>query len=491
MVLRSHDSNRDVALTAEKPEESKAMTSEQKSSPFTIYGKKEKHILMAILSIVGLWSTISSPIFFPALPTVARYFDISRSTSDLSVVCYLIFQGLMPTFSSSFADTIGRRPVIIASLIGFIASCIALSQTNVFWLLAVLRCFQAAAIGPVISITSGVSGDVCSLEDRGGFVGTIAGFQLTGNAFGGLIGAALIHRFNWRAIFVFLAIGAGVTVIIMCFILPETHRSVVGNGSIAPKSMFNQSPIFLVPKYRNLLTNDYDTLQPKVPLNILAPFKILLKLDTLCVLFPSGIKFAIWTMALTSINILEDPDTYNFTVLEIGYVYLAQGIFCLAGSMISGRYLNWYFKRSVKKFEANKTDNDKFNTLRPRVAVFLFPCILFVIGVAIFGWCLQYRMNVASIIISSCLIAYGSTSTISISTTIAVDLYPRQASSSASCMNVVRCILAAVGTAVIEKMTKAMGLGPCYTFWLAMSLLSDLLLVYVVIRRDRELKRQG
>ena len=45
-------------------------------------------------------------------------------------------------------------------------------------------------------------------------VGAVSGLQLAGNGIGGLVGAALISGFHtWRAIFIFLAIGGGVTFI--------------------------------------------------------------------------------------------------------------------------------------------------------------------------------------------------------------------------------------------------------------------------------------
>lgn len=173
-------------------------------------------------------------------------------------MCYLLLQGITPTISSNLADTFGRRPVILASILVFIAACIALSQTNVYWLLAVLRCIQAAGIAPVIAISSGVSGDVCTPENRGGMVGTVSGLQLLGNGLGGLLGAALISGFHtWRSIFVFLAIGGGVTFVLAFFILAETSRRIVGNGTVMPKNPIHKSMTIYLPSFQKKMTNDY------------------------------------------------------------------------------------------------------------------------------------------------------------------------------------------------------------------------------------------
>lgn len=473
-----------------KESTNESTTSLQDQPPFTIYTHREKVVLMLILSFIGFWSTFSSPIYFPALPTISEEFHLTSSVTDLSVVAYLVFQGIAPTFSGNFADTLGRRPVIMASMLIFIAANIAISQTNVYWLLTFLRCVQAIGIAPTIAISLGVSGDICTAADRGGFVGTVSGLQLTGNAFGGLVGAALISGFGWRGIFVFLAIGSGVTLIIISFILPETVRTIVGNGSVPAKSFLNYLPIFLLNHYKKRLTNDVSTLSPKKKLDLLAPFKILVHKETICVLFPAGIQFASWTMVLTSLTLLEG-DGYNYSVLKVGFIYLPQGVTCFIGSILTGKCLDMMYRYRKNQHDLKYHDvkhKPKFNALKARIIVSIPPIIMSFVGLVIFGWCLQFKKNISSIIISTCLVSFSSTALISICTTIIVDLHPSKGSTSASLMNLVRCLLAALGTGVLSKMTKAMGLGGCYTFWAAMGLFSDLLLLVVLILKRKEHK---
>lgn len=165
--------------------------------------------------------------------------------------------------------------MILASIIVFCASCVAISQTNVYWLLAVLRCIQAAGIAAVISISSGVAGDVCTRANRGSMVGAVAGLQLVGNGIGGLVGAALISSFNsWRSIFIFLTIGGGVTFILAIFILPETSRKLVGNGSVVPKNILNKSPYIYLPHFKKRMNNDITTIVPATRFDLLGPLKI-------------------------------------------------------------------------------------------------------------------------------------------------------------------------------------------------------------------------
>ncbi|QEL61691.1 hypothetical protein CJJ09_003844 [Candidozyma auris] len=158
---------------------------------------------MSLLSLIGIWSAISNSIYFPAIPTLEREFDVSSEAINLTMVAYLVLQGLAPTLVSNFADTYGRRPMVLIAFCVYIGANIGLAVCNTYWLLVFLRCVQAGGIAQVIAINSGIAGDVCVPANRGAFVGVVSGMLLVGQAFGSLIGSALIARWNWRAVFVF------------------------------------------------------------------------------------------------------------------------------------------------------------------------------------------------------------------------------------------------------------------------------------------------
>lgn len=463
--------------------------------PYTIFEKNEKVLLILILSCIGFWSTSSSPIYFPALPTLTRDFHTSESIMNISVVCYLLLQGLAPMVSSNLADTFGKRPVLLASLLIYIASCIALSQANVFWLLAVLRCIQAAGIAPVIAISSGVSGDVCTPENRGSMVGAVSGFQLLGNGISGLLGAALITGFGtWRAIFVFLAIDGGVTLLAAICFLAETSRRIVGNGTVMPRNFLNRSLLIYLPFFRKKMTNDILTIAAKKPFNVLGPLKIFIKKEIFLTLLPLGMHFAAWTVMQASLSTELESSKYNYSVMHVGLIYLPQGIACLVGSLLVGRVMNWYYKhrRNLydKKVESLPLDQrPAFNIIETRLTLTIVPATLMIFGLVIFGWCIQFRRHIISIIISSILISFSSTLLIAICTTMLVDLYPGQGSASASCLNLMRCWLAALFTGVLDNMLKSLNLGGTYTLLAGFCLISDVCLVYVLRSTKQRIKQ--
>ncbi|KGQ88168.1 hypothetical protein MEO_02976 [Candida albicans P94015] len=481
-------------VTSKKVEEIEKENDEE--TPYSIFTSYDRLVLIVILSLIGFWSTISSPIYFPALPTLTSYFHTSSSIMNISVVAYLIFQGIAPTISSNLADTFGRRPVILASIIVFCASCVAISQTNVYWLLAVLRCLQAAGIAAVISISSGVAGDVCTRANRGSMVGAVAGLQLVGNGIGGLVGAALISSFNsWRSIFIFLTIGGGVTFILAIFILPETSRKLVGNGSVVPKNILNKSPYIYLPHFKKRMNNDITTIVPATRFDLLGPLKIFFQKNVFCTLLPVGIHFAAWTMVLTSLS-TELESRYHYSVMHVGLIYLPQGIACIAGSLVVGKSLDWYYRYRKTIYDQQVEclpldERPQFNIVATRLTLSVVPALLMIIGLVIFGWCIQYKRHIISIIISTILVSFSASVFIAICTTMLVDLYPNNGSGSTSCLNLMRCWLAALGAGVLDSMINAMNVGGTYTVVAGFCILFDLALIYVLHNAKKKFSNSG
>ncbi|RCK67425.1 MFS antiporter QDR2 [Candida viswanathii] len=478
----------------EPPKELEDTTESKQEPPYSIFDSKDRLVLIVVLSSIGVWSAIANPIYYPALPTLTQQFHTTPSVINLSVVAYLIFQGIAPIFSSNLADTFGRRPVLLASVLIFCASCIGLSQTNVYWLLAVLRCVQAASIAPLISIGSGVCRDVCTSATLGGMVGAVGGLQLAGNGIGKLLGAALISGFHtWRSIFVFLAIGGGVTFVIGVLFLPETSRRIVGNGSVAAKNVLHKSAFTYLPRFKKRMTNDTSTLTAPAKFDVLGPFRIFFQVNVLCTLLPVGMHFAAWTVTLTSLSTELESDKYNYSVMHVGLIYLPQGIACFLGSVFVGKTLNWYYRYRKSLYDEQVEempidDRPPFNIVSTRLTLTVIPAVMTIMGLLIFGWCIQYRSHIISIIISTMMVAFAASVFISICTTLLVDLYPDNASASSSCLNLMRGLLGALFAGVLDTMIGSLGLGGTYTLIAGLCLICDLFLAYVLYSANRKFK---
>lgn len=196
---------------------------------------------------------------------------------------------------------------------------------------------------------------------------------------------------------------------------------------------------------------------------------------------------------LTSLSTELESSKYNYSVMHVGLIYLPQGIACLVGSMSVGRFMNWYYRRRKAAYDKQVEElpldqRPPFNQVATRLTLCVAPALLMIIGLVIFGWCIEYNRHIISIIVSTILIAFSSSVFISICTTLLVDLHPGQGSASTSCLNLMRCWLAALGVGVLDRMIDAMNLGGTYTLVAGFCLLFDLCLIYVLHSASKRIK---
>ncbi|CCE78569.1 Piso0_001196 [Millerozyma farinosa CBS 7064] len=478
------DVEKDVEKQNSSNEHDDAEKTAEQDTEYCILTSLEKTGIVIILGLTALWSTLSSSIYFPALPSLSKDFDADPGLMNVSVVVYLICQGMVPTFFGPVADSFGRRPSILFCLSGYVAICAGLSKCKYFWQLVVLRCFQAAFIAPTVSIGFGVVGDMCTRQTRGSYVGYVSGITISGQGFGGLIGAGLANRFSWRGIFVFTSIGSGCVLVLNFFFLPETNRKLVGNLSVIPKRVWNKSPALLLLRDRLTKGNGQYT-QSISRLSFFTPFKILLNFKVFLILVACGLQFATFTMMLTSLSTTLQSK-YNYTIIDVGLCYLAPGMGTVCGSVSSGKILDWLFKRRKAAYDQlcmnlEEHEKPKFDIYKVRLEASYIPSILGICASVVFGWCIQNRVNVAPVLIAAFILTFCTICIMSCLTTLLVDLYPGDSSSSTSCMNLSRCLLGAAGVGALNRLVQVMGEGGCYTMMAGFCFVSNVF-VYLLLR---------
>ncbi|KAH3678374.1 hypothetical protein WICMUC_001391 [Wickerhamomyces mucosus] len=458
---------------------------EESEKRYTVFSKSEKYLLLIIAAASSIFSSLGSPIYYPALGTLEKYFNISEEMVNLSVVLYLVAQAISPTIFASAADIFGRRPIIILCLLIFIGASIGIAVIKNYPALLVLRFIQSAGISPTISITSGLVGDFTQRHERGGYMGLLSGLALTGQGFGSLIGAGLIAGFDWRAIFWFLVIASSVVLSFIIFLLPETKRTIVGNGSVIPQSIFNRAPILYLSHVRkawDLDTPDIDLLVSQNRPEYFAPFKIMAKPELFILLLNQGLHMALWVVLLTSLT-TQLSKNYNFTVLKIGFSYLPAGIAGLVGSIISGRLLDWNFKRNLKNFNSVKENSTtfeneaKFNIVKARMQLAFPYNIVAEVFAIIFGWILDKNLSIAGLYVTSFITCLFIMSVTGIVITLLVDMYPQNSSGAVSAVNFTRCGLAAIFVAALASMNKTMTVGGTINFIAGLGMLSTVSLI--------------
>ncbi|KAK6697893.1 hypothetical protein SNK05_010743 [Fusarium graminearum] len=312
-------------------------------------------------------SGFASNIYFPALPTIAHDLDVSVELINLTVTSYLIFQGLAPSLWGPISDVKGRRVAYSLTFFVFLGACIGLAEAKNYATMIVLRCIQSTGSASTIAIGSGVIGDITTRDNRGGLMGIFQAGLLVPVAVGPIIGGALAGSLGWRSIFWFLVIYSGIFLICLILLLPETLRSIVGNGSRTPTQVISKYPLFFYQKTTRTKRNqNEDTTGPieKKTIDITGPFRILISKQAAPIIVFLAVYYAVWQMSITAMSSLFE-DKYGLSETHIGLTFIANGVGSMVGTLVTGKILNMDYVASRPGMRLSLHRAIQMRTLKP------------------------------------------------------------------------------------------------------------------------------
>ncbi|KAG8632054.1 hypothetical protein KVT40_001194 [Elsinoe batatas] len=454
------------------------------AEPYTIFDGRQRSLNVAIVSIAATFSGFASNIYFPVLLTLARDFNVSIELINLTVTTYLIFQAIAPSLWGPISDVKGRRSAYIGTFLVFLASCIGLAEARNYATLLILRCLQSTGSASTIAIGAGVIGDITTAENRGGYMGIFQAGLLVPVAIGPVIGGALAGSLGWRSIFWFLAIySAAFLILLICF-LPETLRSLVGNGSHAPNA-FTKWPLAFYQRTTSVVFSPAVSKAIPKHIDFTAPLRVLFQKEVAPLIFFVAIHYAIWQMSITAMSTLFET-RYGLSITQVGLTFIANGVGSIVGTFTTGKMLDFNYRRL-----GVKDSDDPMARLRTaRLELVPIFSLVQTASILIFGWTIRYAVHIAVPIVSSFITGWTAISTQSIIMTYAVDVYPQQSAAASAGVNLARCLLAAGGTSIVMPMITGIDTGWTFTICAGVQVLALLAVGFHVdldglLRRSR------
>ncbi len=186
--------------------------------------RAEQLSVIAFLTMVVALGPISTDLYLPSLPSIG--IDLATDTSgvQLTLSVFLIGFAVSQLIYGPLSDRYGRRPVLLAALLIYLAATVACGLADsIEWLIGA-RFVQAlgACAGPVVG--RAVVRDVFG-RDRSARVLSYMGLAMSlAPAIGPIIGGYLETGFGWRANFVALGIFGIVSLAGIWALLPETNN---------------------------------------------------------------------------------------------------------------------------------------------------------------------------------------------------------------------------------------------------------------------------
>lgn len=421
----------------------------------------------------------------------------------------MVFQGIAPTIFGDFGDMAGRRPAFILAVFIYIfgwflnlefysryrlanlffqTANLGLALQDNYAALMVLRCMQSGGSSGTLALGYAVVADIATSSERGKYMGIVGAGINVGPALSPVIGGILAQYLGWRAIFWFCFIFSCSVLIPYALTVPETCRTIVGNGSIPPEGWHMTVIDFLHARHRERKRrrssehsgssnheseSERDTTYPPKPKlrfpNPLRALRVALDKGVGLIIFYNSLLYLVFIITVSTLS-TRFKDIYGYNDLQIGLCYLPYGAGCFAAAIGQGYMLDWNYRRVAKKigFSIDKKRGDdlsKFPIEKARIVPLYFFVSVGLIATILYGWVLELRPSIAAPLCLTCIIGLCITGSFGILNTLIVDLSPEAPATAVAANNFVRCEMGAAATAVIELMIGAMGTGWCFTLF--------------------------
>jgi EmrB/QacA subfamily drug resistance transporter len=154
----------------------------------------------AAIVLAMLPAVLDQTILATALPVVAR--DLG-SLGDVAwvVTAYVVAAAAATPLWGKVGDRHGRKHLLEASLVVFVASSALCGAAQDITQLVVLRFVQGAAAGGLMTLAMAAVGDLVAPRERGRYQGYIAATFAVATIVGPLLGGLLTEQASWRFVF--------------------------------------------------------------------------------------------------------------------------------------------------------------------------------------------------------------------------------------------------------------------------------------------------
>ncbi|PQE24425.1 Major facilitator superfamily domain general substrate transporter protein [Rutstroemia sp. NJR-2017a BBW] len=481
---------RDAVSTENELPESHAIDAEV---PHSIFSKSQRRGVTLMIGVAMMFSPLSANIYLPCIPLLQKDMQTTTQLINLTITAYIIVQGVAPAFLGELCDKLGRRPIYILAFGFYVAASIGLAVQHSYAALLSLRMLQSLGASATVAIGYGVVADMVAPAERGRMLGPAMVATNLGPILGPVIGGPLAATAGWRWVFWLLTILGSVFLLLILLFLPETCKTIVGNGSI-PAQGWNRSWVSYLsgaPTEKQSLDAEEqhaisEITSPSRTKNFMAfipnPWKsvrLLFEKDTSLVL-----SLSVQASIPTSLS-----QIYHYSAADIRLCYFAIGVGVAIGGYINGKVMDHNYRSTAQNYglEVNKVAGDDLRAFpieeaRSRFAVIYI--LLHSVLLVGYGWLLHQKTHVAGPLILQFCIGFIATVIVQTFNTLIVDIHQDIPSTAAAAGNIVRCGLAAGGVAIMQPLLRRLDYGFFFTVLGCVTGGAGLISVFIIRRQS-------
>lgn len=180
-------------------------------SPMAAKLQSDKHYYVFLVACLVLLSALGSfvnDMYTPALPAMCRFFGCSVSLGQMGLTMGMAGLALGQFILGPVSDRIGRRPVLVASIVLFIVSAVVSVFSPSIHVFNLCRLFQGIGASGGYFLARTIPADVYQGRALARLMALIGAINGIAPASAPVIGGITSDAFGWKGVFVLLAIFA-------------------------------------------------------------------------------------------------------------------------------------------------------------------------------------------------------------------------------------------------------------------------------------------
>lgn len=187
--------------------------------------------LPLLLLLMSVYPPLSTDMYLPALPQIAREFGTGDATMNLSLVLFFICFAVSTLFWGPVSDKYGRRRAAMAGVSLYTLGSLACALSQDAGMLIGSRMVQAFGAGAPVTVAIAIVQDVYAGEERKRILSLLSALMLVAPVTAPVLGSVVLSCASWRMVFWMLA-GLGVISLLGLLRFTETHADLRSEESV-------------------------------------------------------------------------------------------------------------------------------------------------------------------------------------------------------------------------------------------------------------------
>ena len=199
--------------------------------PFSRY----QWLIFALCFIIVLLDGYDTAAIGFIAPSLIKEWGVARPELGPVLTAALFGLAAGAIISGPLADRLGRKFVLVGSVLVFGVACLAAAYSASLDQLTTLRFVTGVGLGAAMPNAVTLMSEFCPEQRRAMVTNAMfCGFPM-GAAFGGFLAAWMIPQFGWRSVLVLGGVAPLILTVVIAFALPESVRYLVARGKPAER----------------------------------------------------------------------------------------------------------------------------------------------------------------------------------------------------------------------------------------------------------------